>query len=191
MAEHLKEDGLQAIARERIDVEPVGLEKLFVEHQARVFRAAYRITGNAPDAEDVLQTVFLRLARWDEAALPQENLASYLYRSAVNAAFDLLRARQRAAIVGLDSVEGSLCQDTSDGPERTQGSFEVRARLRSALARLKPRHAEIFALRYLEGYGNNEIARLLSISRVTVAVVLHRVRHRLRKDLRQVKGIGR
>lgn len=139
----------------------------------------------------MLQTVFLRLARWEEAALPQENLASYLYRSAINAAFDLLRARQRAALVGLDSVEGTLFQDTSEGPERAQGSVEVQARLRWALGRLKPRHAEIFALRYLEGYGNNEIARLLGISRVTVAVVLHRVRHRLRKDLRQMKGIGR
>ncbi len=191
MPERLKEDGLHAVARGKTSEGPVGLESIFVEHQARVFRAAYRITGNPQDAEDVLQSVFLRLARWDEAALPQENLASYLYRSAINAAFDLLRARQRAALVGLDSVEATLFQDASEGPERAQGSVEVQSRLRWALGRLKPRHAEIFALRYLEGYGNNEIARLLSISRVTVAVVLHRVRHRLRKDLRNMKGIGR
>jgi RNA polymerase sigma-70 factor (ECF subfamily) len=190
VSQRLKEDGLQALASEKTPG-PIGLEKIYIEHQRRVFRAAFRITGSAQDAEDVLQTVFLRLARWDEAALPQENLASYLYRSAINAAFDLLRARQRAALVDLDSVEGSLLQDGREGPERSQGSVEVRARLRWALARLMPKHAEIFALRYLEGYGNNEIAKLLGISRVTVAVVLHRVRHRLRKDLRQMKGIGR
>lgn len=161
-----------------------------MEHQARVFRAAYRITGNAQDAEDVLQTVFLRLARWEEASLPTENLGSYLYRSAVNAAFDVLRARQRVDSVGLDAVLGSLSQDTSEGPERLHQGAEIRARLRRALARLNARHAEIFALRYLEGYANRDIARLLGLSRITVAVVLHRVRHRLRKDLRQMRGVG-
>jgi RNA polymerase sigma-70 factor (ECF subfamily) len=40
-----------------------GLERVFLEYQARIFRAAYRITGNVHDAEDVLQTIFLRLAR--------------------------------------------------------------------------------------------------------------------------------
>jgi len=189
--DHLKEDGLQAAVSETRREGPVGLEKLFVEHQSRVFRAAYRITGSAEDAEDVLQTVFLRLARWEESSLPQENLASYLYRSAVNAAFDVLRARQRADTVELGTVEGWLSQDDAHGPQRAQEGAEVRERLRRALARLNARHAEVFALRYLEGYANNEIARLLGISRITVAVVLHRVRHRLRKDLQQIKGVGR
>ena len=190
MPDYLNKEGeLQAAASERSQ-EPFGLEKLYVEHQARVFRAAYRITGSAQDAEDVLQTVFLRLARWEEASLPTENLGGYLYRSAVNAAFDVLRARQRADTVNLDAVEGFLSKDTADGPERMHQGAEVRAQLRRALARLNARHAEIFALRYLEGYANHDIARLLGISRITVAVVLHRVRHRLRKDLRQMRGVG-
>jgi len=189
--DHPKEGALQAAVSETGREGPLGLEKLFVEHQSRVFKAAYRVTGNAEDAEDVLQTVFLRLARWEESSLPQDNLASYLYRSAVNAAFDVLRSRQRAETVELGSVEGWLSQDDAHGPERAQQGAEVRARLRRALARLNARHAEVFALRYLEGYANNEIARMLGISRITVAVVLHRVRARLRKDLRQVKGVER
>jgi RNA polymerase sigma-70 factor (ECF subfamily) len=191
VTERLKEDSLQAAVSERAPQRPVGLEKLFVEHQSRVFKAAYRITGSLQDAEDVLQTVFLRLARWDEASLPQENLASYLYRSAVNAAFDQLRARQRAELVDLDSVGGSLSQDDAHGPERAHQGSEVRERLRRALGRLNTKHAEVFTLRYLEGYKNRDIARQLGLSRVTVAVVLHRVRHRLRKDLRQMKGTSR
>ena len=188
LSEGLKEGELQAAASERTPRSPSGLEKLFLEHQARVFKAAYRVTGNAQDAEDVLQTVFLRLARWEESTLPRENPASYVYRSAINAAFDLLRARQRAETVALESVEGSLRRDDAEGPERACQAGELRARLRRALARLNARHAEIFALRHLEGYANVEIARLLGISRVTVAVVLHRVRRRLRKDLRQMRG---
>ena len=44
----------------------LGLEQVFLQHRELVFRAAYRVTGNASDAEDVLQTVFLRLVRQDK-----------------------------------------------------------------------------------------------------------------------------
>ena len=43
-----------------------GLEQIFLEHKDLVYRAAYRVTGNSSDAEDVLQTVFLRLVRLGE-----------------------------------------------------------------------------------------------------------------------------
>lgn len=170
---------------------PVGLERLFVDHQDRVFRAAYRVTGSASDAEDVLQTVFLRLARWDEAALPADNLGSYLHRSAVNAALDLLRARRRAGTVELERADAVAAPDGPESPERARAIAEIRALMRQALAGVNERHAEIFVLRYLEGFGNHEIARLLGVSRVTVAVVLHRVRHRLRRELRHMTGARR
>ena len=160
-----------------------GLERIFLEHQGRVFRAAYRITGNARDAEDVLQTVFLRLVRREAPELPPRNLPSYLYRAAVNAALDLLRARKQSETVTLDDAEGSLPEDPGFGPERLHEAGEIRGWLRGALARLGPRAAEAFALRYLEGYDNREIARMLGTSRLTVAVTLHRARFRLRQEL--------
>ncbi len=61
-----------------------GLEQIFLEHKDLVYRAAYRVTGNSSDAEDVLQTVFLRLVRQEK--FPEiSNLPGYLHRSAVNA----------------------------------------------------------------------------------------------------------
>jgi RNA polymerase sigma-70 factor (ECF subfamily) len=162
-----------------------------VEHQGRVFKAAYRITGSAQDAEDVLQTVFLRLARREAGALPQQNLGSYLYRAGVNAALDLLRGRRRTQAVGLEEAKEPVAEGDAPGAERALRAEEVRARLRHALARLNPRHAEIFTLRYIEDWANQDIASALGISRITVNVVLHRVRHRLRRDLRQLKGSGR
>ena len=191
MPDRHEEDGLPATATERSSEAPAGLEGLFVEHQARVFRAAYRVTGNVHDAEDVLQTVFLRLARREDASLPRDSQGSYLYRAAINAALDLVRARQRQETVGLEAVESSLPAAAAEGPERAQRSAEIRARLRRALARVNPRHAEVFALRYLEGYGNLEIARLLGVSRISVAVALHRVRRRLERELRQMRGWSR
>src|SRR5215510_6931130 len=71
-----------------------GFAELYERHYEAVFRAALRVTGNPADAEDVLQTVFLRvLARSgdiEEAALP----AAYFKRAAVNAAVDVLRRRE-------------------------------------------------------------------------------------------------
>src|SRR5215472_18427078 len=81
------------------------LERIFRENHAAVFRAAYRITGNATDAEDALQTVFLRMAKRDLSSEPVENMSSFLHRSAVNAALDLVRSRHHVRHVPLDELE--------------------------------------------------------------------------------------
>ena len=160
-----------------------GLEWVFLEHQGRVLRAAYRITGSAQDAEDVLQTVFLRLVRREAGDPPTQNLGSYLYRAAINAALDLLRARKQAQWVAVEDAGGELPAAPSGRPDRLHEADEIRAWLRRALGCLSPRAAEMFALRYLEDHGNRDIARMLGVSRMTVAVTLHRTRHRLRKEL--------
>ncbi|MDP9169301.1 MAG: hypothetical protein M3N54_01675, partial [Acidobacteriota bacterium] len=74
---------------------PDALERAFEAHHSLVFRAAYRVTGNAADAEDVLQTVFLRLAGREAGADSVENIESYLRRAAVNASLNLLEQRSR------------------------------------------------------------------------------------------------
>ena len=164
------------------------LEQIFRENHAMVFRAAYRITGNAGDAEDVLQTVFLRMLKRDAAAEPVENMSSFLHRAAVNAALDLVRARQNIRNVPLDELEPVLAESSHRGPERAQSSSEIREWLRGALARLNPRIARMFALRFFEGKDNPEIARLLNTTPGTVAVTLSRTRDRLRQDYRTYVG---
>ena len=91
-----KEDALHS-AQPTLPAEaPKPLERMFQEHHERVFRAAYRVTGNASDAEDVLQTIFLRLARREGDLGIDEASAGYFHRAAVNAALDLLRSRRRS-----------------------------------------------------------------------------------------------
>jgi RNA polymerase sigma-70 factor (ECF subfamily) len=153
-----------------------------------VYRAAYRITGNAMDAEDVLQTVFTRLLRREEQPDLSESAGSYLHRAAVNAALDLMRRRKRSRRVDLEEVGDDLVDTTDPGPERAHGSRELKTRLREAMSRLSPRQAEIFTLRYLEGMGNLEIAKLIGASQTSIAVLLHRARHRLQKELGSLQG---
>jgi len=164
------------------------LERVFRENHAMVFRAAYRITGNASDAEDVLQTVFLRMLKRDSGAEPVDNMASFLHRAAVNAGLDLVRARQNIRSVPLAELEPVLAESSHRGPERVQNSTEIREWLRGALARLNPRIAQMFVLRFFEGKDNPEIARLLNTTPGTVAVTLSRTRDRLQQDYRSYVG---
>jgi RNA polymerase sigma-70 factor (ECF subfamily) len=160
------------------------LEQIFKEHHGLVFRAAYRVTGNAGDAEDVLQTVFLRLAKRDATAEPVGNMPSFLHRAAVNAALDLVRSRHNIRNVPLDDLEPVLAEPASRNPERLRHSGEIRDWLRGALARLNPRIAEMFMLRFFDGKENPEIARLLNTTPGTVAVTISRTRDRLEKEFK-------
>ena len=78
------------------------LSDLFAMHHRRVLMAAYRITGSMADAEDVAQSVFLRLTAGDEPAMT--NAGSYLYRAAINGALDLLRRKQTEPLNSASAV---------------------------------------------------------------------------------------
>jgi RNA polymerase sigma factor (sigma-70 family) len=101
---------------------------------------------------------------------------SYLRRAAVNASLDLIRSRRDDRRLELVDVP-SGAQDPDAG--------ELKAALRRALGRLGPQSAEIFALRFFEGLSNQEIGRMLGMSRVLVAVIIHRARQQLQLDLHE------
>lgn len=167
---------------------PLELETVFNEHHRLVFQAAHRITGNAEDAEDVLQTVFTRLLSGGPWPGLAENPGGYLRRSAVNAALDVLRTRKRARVISLDSGKAEPEEQRLDDPQKQLEGHELRRRLRRALASLNQRAAEVFSLRFFEGYDNREIARMLGTSSGTVAVTLNRARKQLMSELREYAG---
>lgn len=162
---------------------PDALEALFREHGPLVFRAAYRVTGKTADAEDVLQTVFARLAGRKNLGQLGAEPRAYLHRAAVNGALDLLRSRVSAAgtVPLAEGVE--TLHDLSARPDEAAQARELRARLRQALSHLSPRVAEVFVLRALEGIPNRRIARLLGSSPAVVAVQYFRARMQLRREL--------
>src|SRR5260370_6348432 len=155
------------------------LEEVLRGPQACVTKAAYRITGTMADAEDVSQSVLLRLARGIVEPGRISNLQSYLHRSAVNAALDLIRSRGHREVVPVERAD-ELQSNSSASPERALSSLEIKNWLRRELATLNPRTAVMFALRYLEGLDNTEIARTMNTSQAVVAVTLHRTRARLK-----------
>jgi RNA polymerase sigma factor (sigma-70 family) len=157
------------------------LAQLFAEHYRRVLMAAFRITGNMADAEDVAQAVFMRVGAGGRAGV--SNAASYLYRAAINGALDLIRRSKKAAHEPLDSAQGVSSTGTLSLPEADMMNKELGRRLRQAIGELAPRAAEMFALRYIEDLGNGEIAKLMGTSQAVVAVTLYQSRSKLKKRL--------
>ena len=151
-----------------------GFAELYERHYDAVFRAALRVTGNPADAEDVLQTVFLRvLARGgDVEAVPQP--AAYFRRAAVNAAVDLLRRRA----VHAESVFDDGAPHAASRPPSL-----LKERLRRAIATLDSDDATLFLLRHVEGLSNEELAGMFGLEKNNVAVRLHRIRHRLQTEM--------
>ncbi len=158
--------------------ESLTLESAFDAYSALIFRVAYRMTGNAHDAEDVLQTVFLRLASRDASSAGIENVESYLRRAAVHASLNLLELRSRKDV----PLEG-LPEPAGRADQR-----DLREVLRLAIGKLDRRSAEMFALRFIEGHSNPEIAEMYGVTTLVVAVTLHRARKQLQKEIREMGG---
>ena len=154
-----------------------GFAELYERHYEAVFRAALRVTGNLADAEDVLQTVFLRIlakghrgGEIDDVALP----AAYFRRAAVNAAVDVLRRRELRAESGYDD----RAPHAASHPH-----VLLKERLRRAIAALDSEDASLFLLRHIEGLSIEELAGLFQIEKNNVAVRLHRIRQRLQGEM--------
>lgn len=180
-----QKDKPMAAASETIPVVQSRLSDLFGMHHRRVLMAAYRITGSMADAEDVAQSVFLRLAAVD--ALAMSNAGSYLYRAAINGSIDLLRRRNAPAIQPLDTAAHVASQERGSRPEAEVASSELVGWLRKALGELSPRAAEMFILRYVEEMGNREIAAFLHTSQAVVAVTLHQARSKLKRRFKEME----
>jgi RNA polymerase sigma-70 factor (ECF subfamily) len=130
----------------------------------------------------------MRLLRRQPDAEAVGNMEGYLRRAAVNAALDLIRSRQSAPQVPLENVASLLSENASLAPDRLHRSTEIRTWLRDAVARLSPRAAEMFALRFFEERDNPEIARIIGTTTASVAVTLSRTRDRIQQEFRSYMG---
>jgi RNA polymerase sigma-70 factor (ECF subfamily) len=148
-----------------------GFQELYQRYSETVYRAALRVTGNPADAEDALQTVFLRVLNQHERFEPSWAPAAYFRRAAVNAAIDIIRRRSTQAETPLEHAETRVA---------TESPALLKQQLRQALSRLEPQEAEIFLLKYVEGLSTEELAEMYGIEKGTVGSRLFRIREALR-----------
>jgi RNA polymerase sigma-70 factor (ECF subfamily) len=161
----------------------IELEQMFREHYPMLYRTAYGMLRNSADAEEVPQAIFLKLLRSGIPPGLRQNAKQYLYRAAVNFALDVIRSRNRQKVLaGVERLEFQGSESESWAAEETH------RRLAEAIAELRPATVEILMLRYVHSYAEADIARLLGVSRGTVAIKLFRARARLKKLMRNSLG---
>ena len=144
------------------------------------------MTGSRHDAEDVLQSVFVKLLPRGFPPDARSNAARYLHRAAVNLSLNVLRNRKRRRLV--DDVELLEIAATQGGEHYDARMHEEYERLTKAMTRLTPRALEILLLYYKQGDSTAQIAERLGTSRSTIAVTLFRIRARLRRLLKEEKS---
>ena len=159
-------------------------EQIFQEHSRLIYRTAFGVTGSPEDAEDILQTIFLRLLRRECPPDLARNPQAYLYRAALNLSLDTLKIRRRQPQRTDDPEHIETPAPDSEAPF----DDDMHRRLYEAIAQLSPEAAEILILRYVHNTSDAEIAKMLGVSRTVVAVRLFRTRARLKKLIRNSLG---
>ena len=155
------------------------LDRIFREHHQLVYRTALGVTGSREDAQDVVQTIFLRLLRREFPPDLKSTPKAYLYRAAVNASLNIVRTRRRHV-----PMEESRGLEVVSSPSEAEAAEELHRRLYAAIAELGSELAQVLVLRYVHSYSIADIAKLLGKSRSDVAVQLFRTRARLKRLIR-------
>jgi RNA polymerase sigma-70 factor (ECF subfamily) len=155
-----------ALAR---DGDSEAFRALVERHSRAVYRLAYRMTGSAHDAEDVVQDTFLKAYRQLPRFESRANFGTWLHRIAVNCSIDLIRGRPHRESGHADrdleqfgaAVESQDLTGTS--PERLMLSTEVQKRIDEAMGGLSPMERAAFMLRHFEGRSIDEISQSLGL----------------------------
>jgi RNA polymerase sigma-70 factor, ECF subfamily len=164
--------------------DPEAIDDLLHRAQGIARRYSLAICGSAPDRDDAMQEALLKTFRHAGRIREPRAFRAWLYRTVKNAC---LVGRRRKAF---EAVGAAADEEPAEVPASTLPAdsaleaAETRARIRAALARLKPTYREAVFLRDLEGLSTREVATVLGISEANVKVRLHRAHAELRSVLR-------
>jgi RNA polymerase sigma factor (sigma-70 family) len=156
-------------------------EQVVREHSARVYRLAYRLSGNAQDAEDLTQETFIRVFR-SLASYSPGTFEGWLHRITTNLFLDMVRRRQRIRFDALPEDTERL-QGAAPSPEQVYADTHLDPQIQAALDALSPEFRAAVVLCDIEGLTYEEIAATLGVKLGTVRSRIHRGRVQLREAL--------
>jgi RNA polymerase sigma-70 factor, ECF subfamily len=158
-------------------------QAIITEQGPRIWRTAYRLVGNEADAADCVQETLVSALQYARGRAVRD-WPALLTRLATHRALDLLRRRRggQARMIGLEDWSGVPAG--AGDPAQPSLNGELANRLRTALARLPARQAEVFCLRVVNELSYRRIASELDMSLPAVAVLLHRAKSTLRRLLK-------
>ncbi|MCF6525540.1 RNA polymerase sigma factor SigE [Streptomyces sp. JJ36] len=162
---------------------PPSWEEIVSTHSARVYRLAYRLTGNQHDAEDLTQEVFVRVFRSLSTYTPG-TFEGWLHRITTNLFLDTVRRKQRIRFDALADDAAERLPSREPTPQQHFNDTHFDADVQQALDTLAPEFRAAVVLCDIEGLSYEEIAATLGVKLGTVRSRIHRGRSHLRKALR-------
>ncbi|WP_121254940.1 RNA polymerase sigma factor SigE [Nocardioides ferulae] len=166
-------------------------EQIVERHSDRVYRLAYRLTGDRHDAEDLTQEVFVRVFRSLDTYTPG-TFEGWLHRITTNLFLDQARRRQRIRFDALSDERASRLTSNAPTPDTAFADRTFDDDIEAALATLPPDFRAAVVLCDVEGLTYEEIAEILGAKLGTVRSRIHRGRAMLRKALaHRAPGAGR
>ncbi|CEA08749.1 ECF RNA polymerase sigma factor SigE [Arthrobacter saudimassiliensis] len=157
-------------------------EEVVQRHSSKVYRLAYRLTGNRQDAEDLTQEVFVRVFRSLDRFQPG-TLDGWLHRITTNLFLDQARRRSRIRFDGMSEDAEARLPSQGPGPERSFEFNNLDVDIQRALEELPPDFRAAVVLCDLEGLSYDEVARALGVKLGTVRSRIHRGRSMLKDKL--------
>ena len=159
-------------------------ERLVEQYQKAVYNLAYRMLGNAADAEDAAQETFLRAIEGLTGYRPERPFAPWLYQIARNTARSRLASAARRRTDPLPRGGPDVVpEEPAAGPDVQLERAEIRRLVDAALAELPEQRRIAFRLHDVEGYRTEEVARLMGLSPGTIRSHVHHARRALRAVL--------
>jgi RNA polymerase sigma-70 factor (ECF subfamily) len=159
-------------------------EELFLEHYPRVVKTLLRLVGNTGQAEELAADAFCRLHRQRDQLRSEENLAGWLYRTAMNLGLDALRANSRRSA----REEQSQRENSSAAnPLYELLAEEQRQRVRNAIAQLKPVQGQVL-LMGSSGFTCKEIAAVMGLKPDSLYVLISRAKAQFEKEYVNLYG---
>jgi len=160
---------------------PPSWDEVVREHGDRVYRLAYRLTGNTHDAEDLTQETFIRVFR-SLASYKPGTFEGWLHRITTNLFLDMARRRSRVRMEGLPEDTDRIVGD-DPSPEQVYSDTHLDPDLQAALDELPPEFRAAVVLCDVEGLSYEEIGATLGVKLGTVRSRIHRGRQALRASL--------
>ena len=164
---------------------------LVERHSRRLFRLAFRMTGNEQDAEEIVQDAFVRAYRKLDRFESRANFGTWLYRICANCALDRLRIQRtedshREAVRVVDDPARApleLAASDAPGPDRLVMAGELGASVRTAMQELSATERAAFVMRHLDGHSIEEIAQTLGLNIGATKNSVFRAVQKLRRQL--------
>ena len=161
---------------------PPSWDDIVRTHSARVYRLAYRLTGNPHDAEDLTQDVFVRVFRSLSTYTPG-TFEGWLHRITTNLFLDQVRRKQRIRFDALPDDAGDRLAGREPTPAQAFDDSSFDHDVQAALHALPPDFRAAVVLCDIEGLSYEEIAATLGVKLGTVRSRIHRGRAQLREAL--------